>query len=87
MKGAFARFGPGKFSSLYTSLSTPAANGLLHFAGEALSIRHGYVEGALHSAWRAVNEMLPLMADGDKYLANFHEKWGRNPEWNLEQQE
>jgi monoamine oxidase len=84
-EGAFAAFGPGKYQSLYTSLTSPAADGLLHFAGEALSIRHGTVEGALHGAWRAVNEMLSLIPDGDKYLANFHEKWGRNPEWVLEQ--
>lgn len=85
MKGAFAAFGPGKYRSLYTSLTTPAADGLLHFAGEVLSVRHGTVEGALHGAWRAVNEMLSLVADGDRYLANFHEKWGCNPEWILEQ--
>ena len=84
MEGSYARFGPGKYTSLYTSLTTPAADGLLHFAGEAVSVRHGYVEGALHGAWRAVNEMLSLMSDGDKYLALFHEKWGRDPEWILE---
>ena len=38
--GAFAYFGPGHFADLYTALSRPAADNKLHFAGEALSIRH-----------------------------------------------
>jgi len=38
--GAFAFFGPGDYQDMYTSLNRPAANGKLHFAGEALSIRH-----------------------------------------------
>src|ERR1700761_1965300 len=56
--GAFAFFGPGKFESLFRSLNGPAADGLLHFAGEAQSVRHAWVEGALDSAWRAVAELL-----------------------------
>ena len=38
--GAFAFFGPGDFGEQYTALSRPAADNKLHFAGEALSIRH-----------------------------------------------
>ena len=38
--GAFAFFGPGQFGDLYTALSRPAADNKLHFAGDALSIRH-----------------------------------------------
>jgi hypothetical protein len=38
--GAFAFFGPGDFGDMYTALSRPAADNKLHFAGEALSIRH-----------------------------------------------
>lgn len=41
--GAFAHFGPGKFEDLYDSLNSPAAKGRLHFAGEAISVRHAYV--------------------------------------------
>ena len=41
--GAFAQFGPGEFESLYDSLNSPAAKGRLHFAGEALSVRHACV--------------------------------------------
>lgn len=83
MKAANALFMPGKFKRVYTSLTRPAADGLLHFAGEAVSFRHSWVEGALDSAWRAVHEMLQLMPDGDKYLADFYNKWGCNPEWIL----
>ncbi|CAE6499241.1 unnamed protein product [Rhizoctonia solani] len=80
--GAFAFFGPAKYENLYTSLNTFAADGHLHFAGEAISVRHAWVEGALDSAWRAVAEMLtdPRNPWGDK-LEKFYENWGINPEW------
>ncbi|KAG9124881.1 hypothetical protein FRC07_009897 [Ceratobasidium sp. 392] len=78
--GAFAFFGPGKFENLYTSLTTPAAKGYLHFAGEAISVRHAWVEGALDSAWRAVHEMLWFPGFED-YRAKFYANWGSNPEW------
>ncbi|KAF8872619.1 hypothetical protein BD779DRAFT_331003 [Infundibulicybe gibba] len=38
--GAFASFGPGLFEEPYRHLNLPAADGHLHFAGEALSLRH-----------------------------------------------
>jgi len=78
--GAFAFFGPGKFKNLYTSLNNPAAKGYLHFAGEAISVRHAWVEGALDSAWRAVHEMLVFPAF-ESYRDKFFENWGVNPEW------
>ena len=56
--GAFAFFGPGNFGNAYTSLTLPAADGRLHFAGEAISVRHAWVEGALDSAWRAFDVSL-----------------------------
>jgi monoamine oxidase len=80
LQGAFAFFGPGKFGNLYTSLNNPAAGGYLHFAGEAISIRHAWVEGALDSAWRAVHEMLCFPAF-QSYRTKFFENWGVNPEW------
>jgi hypothetical protein len=79
-QGAFAFFGPGKFGNLYTSLNHPAAKGYLHFAGEAISVRHAWVEGALDSAWRAVYEML-LFPAFQSYQAKFFANWGENPEW------
>jgi len=85
IKGAFAVFGPGKFKNVYTSMNTSAADGLLHFAGEALSARHAWVEGALDSAWRAVNEMLWLLPDRHRYLFDFYRMWGYSPEWVLAQ--
>ncbi|KAG8696192.1 hypothetical protein FRC11_000909 [Ceratobasidium sp. 423] len=78
--GAFAFFGPSKFGSLYTSLTTPAAKGRLHFAGEALSVRHAWVEGALDSAWRAVSELL-VFPGYQQYKAKFYKNWGLNAEW------
>lgn len=81
IKGAFANFGPGKFKNVYASLNCPAASGHLHFAGEAISVRHGWVEGALDSAWRAVCEMLMLDPKLRRYLPKFFENWGTNPEW------
>ena len=79
-QGAFAFFGPGKFESLYTSLNNPAAKGHLHFAGEAISVRHAWVVGALDSAWRAVHEML-LFPAFQSYQEKFFKNWGLNPEW------
>ncbi len=85
IKGGFALFGPGKFKNVYTSMNTSAADGLLHFAGDALTPRQAWVEGALDSAWRAVNEMLWLMPDRRQYLLDFYGLWGYNPEWVLAQ--
>lgn len=56
--GAFALFGPGQFRSLYPFLTRPAANGALHIAGEAASPVHGWVQGSLVSAYRAVQHFL-----------------------------
>ncbi|KAG8999539.1 hypothetical protein FRB90_012052 [Tulasnella sp. 427] len=78
-QGAFAFFGPGNFSTLYKSLTRPAANGHVHFAGEALSVRHAWVVGALDSAWRAVKEVL-WVSHRDK-LVEFERLWGNNEEW------
>ncbi|KAF8638781.1 hypothetical protein AX16_010432 [Volvariella volvacea WC 439] len=77
--GAFAFFGPGQFEDLYDSLNAPSPNGKLHFAGEALSIRHAWVVGALDSAWRAVNEYLTL--NYQQLLPKFYAEWGTNEEW------
>ncbi|KAJ3510580.1 hypothetical protein NLJ89_g4592 [Agrocybe chaxingu] len=78
--GAFAFFGPGNFEDMYTSLNRPAANGKLHFAGEALSVRHAWVVGALDSAWRAVYSY--LSGTDPSKLDEFYKKWQKNAEWN-----
>ncbi|KAF9882702.1 hypothetical protein FE257_005510 [Aspergillus nanangensis] len=56
--GAFALFGPGQFSNLYPFLCRPAADGKFHIVGEASSIHHGWVVGALNSAYMAVYRFL-----------------------------
>ena len=57
-RGAFAFFQPGQFSEMFPFITQPGANGRLHFAGEAASVHHAWVAGALTSAWRAVAEVL-----------------------------
>ncbi|KAI6100915.1 amine oxidase [Pisolithus croceorrhizus] len=78
--GAFAFFGPSDFKEMYASLTYPAANKRLHFAGEAISTRHAWVVGALDSAWRAVHEYLAVTRQDDK-MRRFKELWGDNVEW------
>lgn len=81
LAGAFAFFGPGDFEDLYTSLTSPAASGRLHFAGEALSTRHAWVEGAFDSAWRAVFTLLLEEPGLRSLLPQFLSSWGTNSEW------
>ncbi|KAI9573056.1 hypothetical protein HD554DRAFT_2167339 [Boletus coccyginus] len=78
--GAFASFGPGDFQDLYPSLTYPAASQRLHFAGEAVSTRHGWVVGALDSSWRAVYEYLKVTGQDDK-IKKFKTLWGENSDW------
>jgi len=78
--GAYAHFAPGNFQDLYTALSFPAAKKRLHFAGEAISVRHAWVVGALDSAWRAVYEYLKVTRQNDK-IRQFKKIWGENVEW------
>ncbi|CUA68405.1 hypothetical protein RSOLAG22IIIB_13733 [Rhizoctonia solani] len=54
--GAFGLFAPAQFNSLYPLLTRPAF-GRLHFAGEATSVHHGWVVGALYSAFRCLAEV------------------------------
>ncbi|KAF8876585.1 hypothetical protein BD779DRAFT_1560216 [Infundibulicybe gibba] len=80
--GGFAFFGPGMFEEPYQSLTVPASHGRLHFAGEALSVRHAWIVGALDSAWRAVKEILVLVyGPSSEQVKKFHEMWGYNEEW------
>ncbi|KAK7686113.1 hypothetical protein QCA50_010925 [Cerrena zonata] len=78
-RGAFAHFGPGQFGrafdhkSLFASLKAPAANGRLHIAGEATSVHHGWILGAVNSAWRAVYNALIHRPEKRRELI---ERWG-----------
>ncbi|KAG2107115.1 hypothetical protein BD769DRAFT_1675700 [Suillus cothurnatus] len=84
--GAFAVFAPGQFSHLYPYLARPAADGKLHFAGEASSAHHAWVVGALESAQRAV--ILSLLRFGRRDLAKkVEERWGPSSELDWERQE
>ncbi|KAH6643229.1 L-amino acid oxidase [Boeremia exigua] len=56
--GAFALFGPGKFSNLYPYLTRPAADSRFHICGEASSGHHGWVGGSLDSALASVHKFL-----------------------------
>jgi monoamine oxidase len=57
-QGAFALYGPSQFTELYPHMVQPAADGLLHFAGEAISVHHAWIIGSLNSAYRSVFEIL-----------------------------
>ena len=80
-RGAFAKFGPGQFGrervgdSLYASMKTPAGtNGRIHIAGEATSVHHAWVLGALNSAWRAVNNLIERRHESG-LRERFHHLW------------
>ncbi|KAF9255513.1 amine oxidase [Marasmius fiardii PR-910] len=55
--GGFAYFAPGQFRYLLENLTRPAAQGRLHFAGEAVTVCHTFVVGAVESANRVVNQI------------------------------
>ncbi|EMD32510.1 hypothetical protein CERSUDRAFT_99235 [Gelatoporia subvermispora B] len=78
-RGGFALFGPAQFGhpgvqqSLFASMKAPAAGGMFHIAGEATSLHHAWVLGALNSAWRAVyNALVHRPEDRAKLIEN----WG-----------
>jgi monoamine oxidase len=55
-RGAFAVFHPGQMISMIPEIARP--EGRIHFAGEHTSPWTGWMEGALESAERVVNEIL-----------------------------
>lgn len=57
-QGAFALYGPSQFQDLFPGVTRPASKGFLHIAGEATSVHHAWIAGALASAWRTVAEIL-----------------------------
>ena len=75
-RGAYSFFGPGQFSTLYPSMIKAEADGHLHFAGEALSVHHGWIQGALDSAYRTVMEILIKQNMTDN-LRRLKEIWGQ----------
>ena len=79
--GPFAYFGPGQFKNNYQSMIKPAADGYLHFAGDTLSISHGWIQGSLDSAYRAVLEVLMKENMQDKIM-KLKQNWGEVEELN-----
>ncbi|MDC8004341.1 FAD-dependent oxidoreductase [Aureisphaera galaxeae] len=73
--GAFALFAPGQFKNLYPTLLTPEFNGCLNFAGECCSVHHGWIVGALDSAYNAVLNILEQMGAQDK-IDQMKATWG-----------
>lgn len=72
--GAFALFAPGQFKSLYPTLLTPEFNGCLNLAGECCSVHHGWIVGALDSAYNAVNNILH-QAGAIKKIGQLEKTW------------
>lgn len=73
--GAFALFAPGQFKNLYPTLLTPEFNGHLNFAGECCSVHHGWIVGALDSAFNSVNNILQQAGATDK-IELLEKIWG-----------
>ncbi|WP_044397843.1 FAD-dependent oxidoreductase [Lacinutrix sp. Hel_I_90] len=73
--GAFALFNPGQFKSLYPTLLTPEFNGSLQLAGECCSVHHGWIVGALDSAYNAVLNILKQNGAEEK-LKQMEATWG-----------
>ena len=73
--GAFASFSPAQFSTVMPALMQPGYNGKLHFAGEALSSGHGWIIGAVNSAFRSVAEVLAVEGMWSK-LDELVDQWG-----------
>jgi monoamine oxidase len=73
--GAFALFNPGQFKNLYPSLLTPEFEGALNIAGECCSVHHGWIVGALDSAYNSVNNILEQMG-ATKHIVKMKAIWG-----------
>lgn len=73
--GAFAMFKPGQFKKLYPAMRKPEFNGCLNFAGECCSVNHGWIVGALDSAYTAVQNIL-LQAGETEKIEQMEQTWG-----------
>lgn len=73
--GAFSFYSPGQFSNIYPNLTTSECEGTLNFAGEACSLRHGWVVGALNSAYNSVMNILKV-DNKPELITKMKEIWG-----------
>ena len=72
--GAYAFFGPGQFTSLYPAVQCPAAKGRFYMAGECVSTHHGWIVGALDSAYMQLLSFLVRFGLIDKAI-ELKESW------------
>lgn len=73
--GAFSLYSPGQFSNIYPILTTSECEGTLNFAGKVCSLRHGWIVGALNSAYHSVMNILKV--EKKEELINTMKKiWG-----------
>ncbi|KAN0021556.1 hypothetical protein ACTFIU_010163 [Dictyostelium citrinum] len=56
--GAYGLYWPSQFLEFYPSLTKPSTDGRFHISGEATSIHHAWIIGALNSAYRSVDRIL-----------------------------
>lgn len=73
--GAFSFYSPGQFSNIYPILTTSECEGTLNFAGEACSLRHGWIVGALNSAYNSVMNILKV-DNNQELITKMKEIWG-----------
>lgn len=85
-QGAFALFGPGQFSTYFDDCVKSEEDDRLHFAGEATSVHHAWVVGALNSAYRTVVEILQTRPEAERthYLQELVKRWGTVDEIEIE---
>ncbi|MCZ6674828.1 MAG: FAD-dependent oxidoreductase, partial [Verrucomicrobia bacterium] len=73
--GAFALFAPQQYKNMYATLLTPEFDGCLNFAGECCSVHHGWIVGALDSAYNAVYHILQ-QAGSTNQIEQLRATWG-----------
>eukprot|EP01133_Synstelium_polycarpum_P001203 gene1203-1388_t len=81
--GSFAGFAPSQFATYFADLTKSEVNGTLHFAGEATSVHHAWIVGALNSAYRSVDKILATEGWTDlrqQLIAN----WGTVDEYSVQ---
>ena len=64
-----------QFTNTYPLLTQPHSNGRLHIIGEASSVHHSWILGALESSYRGVHDYLVEFGQ-DARLAELERVWG-----------
>ncbi|KAJ3551652.1 hypothetical protein NM688_g4583 [Phlebia brevispora] len=85
--GAYAHFNAGQYKTFYRTMTMPAGNKRLHFAGEVVSARHAvlsfsWVLGALDASARAVYQViLTSFGKHSKEMKKLQEFWNMPEGW------